>query len=224
MKTYLNFFCITFFLLLISTFSFGQSENKPYFEIRIGYMPTLGNVNTQGENTPWINTLSSDGNQNINGDTFSSTTIGIGYGKYMSPQLRLGLGVDVDFYNNISEGHTSRTVPFFGDVKYILKSTKRGLFVYGQTGYSFITGMDWHTGFKGGFGIGYSMLSSTSERGFNFSIGYNYQVLNKLSQQILGPPVKGEGLYGPTTVRYLSFAGYKNIIIQTLPIKITYEF
>ncbi|MCO5934838.1 hypothetical protein NAF17_04745 [Mucilaginibacter sp. RB4R14] len=75
-------------------------------------MPTLGNVNIQGENTPWINTLSSEGDQNMNGDTFSSTTIGVGYGQYVSPKLRLGLGIDVDFYNNLSEGRSSRTVQF----------------------------------------------------------------------------------------------------------------
>jgi hypothetical protein len=220
----MKYISILIFVLFTKITLAQEYSKESFFEIRVGYMPTLGKVNVQGENTPWINTLSSDADFNNKGDSFVSTNIGVTYGKYLSPQIRLGLGVDFDFYNNISEGHTSRTIPFFGDFKYTFNESKKGIFAYAQVGYSFITGMDWHSGFKSGFGIGFTTLGPTDKHGFNFSIGYNYQTLNKLSQQILGPPMNGEGYYGPTTVRYLSFVGYKNIAIQTLPLKIAYEF
>lgn len=220
----MKFICV-FVLIFVTKIAFAQDDGKElFFEFRLGLMPTVGNVNIQGVSAPWINTLSSDADISQKGDSFFSTNFGIAFGKSLSPKVKLALGVDVDFYHNISEGNTSRAIPFYGDFRYSFHENNTGLFVYAQSGYSFIQGTDWHTGFKSGVGIGYSLVSATGKRGFNFSLGYNYQVLNKMTQQILGPPTQGVGYYGPTTVRYLSFAGYKNIIIHTLPLKIAYDF
>lgn len=217
-------FLLVLAFAFLSGSAFAQDyDQKPFFEIRIGYLPNVVNAKIKGESAPWINTLSSEGD-NRNADQFASGNFGFTYGKYLSSRLRLGLGVDVDFYHNITEGRSYRAVPVFADFRYNSKETKSGLFAYAQAGYSFITGTDWQSGLKSGVGVGYSLVSPTGGGGLSFSVGYNYQILNKLPQQLLGPPTSGEGYYGPTTVRYLTFVGYKNVIMQTLPLKIAYEF
>lgn len=219
----MKYYLIPYFLL-ITAITKAQSVKESYFEFKAGYMPTIGKVSVRGESTPWINTLPYDGNFNPDGDTFASTSLGIAYGKYLSPQLRLGVGADIDFYHNLSEGNTSRATPFYGDARYTFNNTGRGFYAYAQLGYSFITGTDWHSGFKTGLGLGYAIRGEDSKHGFNFSIGYNYQTLNRMIQQRRGAPIQGEGYFGPTTVQDIYFAGYKTIILQTLPIKIAYEF
>lgn len=199
----------------------SASSSGSFIEPHLRYLFAAGQVNVQGSGQPFMNSIysGSGANQAIAKD-HDGNYLGFGavFGKYLSPDAQVGLGVDLDFYLNIGQS-TRNTLPFYADIKYQLHDPgdKNSIFFYGDAGYAPKIGNDFHAGFKGAAGIGYAIKSKKTGNSYNISLGYNYQVLRNLKQYVFTTNANGN-------VNTLTSINLQNVIVNSVPLQFGITF
>lgn len=210
--------------IFITTIVKGQdnpSTHSPtyFIEPHLRYLFAAGQVNAQGSGQPFVNSIYSGSNQVVAKD-HDGNYLGFGavLGRHLSPDLQVGVGIDLDFYLNI--GYSTRnTLPFYADIKYQLHDPgdKNSIFFYGDAGYAPKIGDDFHAGFKGAAGIGYAIKSKKTGNSYNISLGYNYQVLRNLKQYVFTANANGN-------VNTLTSINLQNVIVNSVPLQFGITF
>lgn len=195
------------------------ASNRIFIEPHVTYFFAAGQVNVQNTGQPFMNSVysGSQNNQAVAKD-HDGNYVGFGavIGKHISPDIEVGVGVDLNFYLNIGQA-TRNALPFYADIKYHLHdpADKNSIFFYANPGYSPKLGNDFYSGFKGGAGIGYAIKSKKTNNSYNISLGYNYQVLRNLPQYLF--TTSGN-------VNTLTSVNLKNVVVNTIPLQFSITF
>lgn len=209
-------FCVTSPFLLKAQDK-NDKKGTFFFEPHIGYLFASGTVKVQGTNEPWQNYLfpGSPKDQATQKDHDGNyLNFGAVYGKYISNSVQLGIGAGMDFYFNI--GNETRTVlPVYANIRYNIAAEKDFIYFYGNAGYAPKLGDSFHGGFKGGAGLGYSIQGK--RHAYNISLGYNYQVVRGLNQEVFATSSDG-------MTNTLTGVNVKNVVISSIPLQFGISF
>jgi len=197
------------------------SSNSSFIEPHLRYLFAAGQVNVQGSGQAFMNSIySGSGTNQTTSSDHSGNYLGLGavFGKHLSPDLQVGVGIDLDFYLNIGQS-TRNVLPFYADVRYRLHDPgdKNSIFFYGNAGYAPQIGTDFYAGFKGGAGIGYAIKSKKTGNSYNISLGYNYQVLRNMKQYVFTTNANGN-------VNTLTSINLQNVIVNSVPLQFGITF
>jgi hypothetical protein len=198
-----------------------ETLSNTFFEPHFRYLFAAGQVNVQGSNQAFVNTIypNSPTEQGVPKD-HSGNYLGLGavIGKHLSPDAQLGIGADLDFYFNIGQS-TRYTLPFYADFRYQLHDPgeKNSIFFYGDAGYAPKLGDEFYAGFKGAAGIGYAIKSKKTGNSYNISLGYNYQILRNLQQNVFTTSANG-------TTNTLTSINLQNVIVNSIPLQFGITF
>ena len=207
------------FLTLVVKAQDNKSKSSIYIEPRLKYMFAAGQVNVQGTGQAFMNTIYTGSNNGQSGPTdHSGNYLGIGavIGKNLSENVQLGLGLDLDFYFNIGQS-TRNTLPLYVDLKYKLHDPKdkNSVFFFADGGYAPKLGDEFYAGFKGAAGIGYAIRSNKTGNSYNISLGYSYQVLRNLQQNVFTTTSTGNSL---------TAINLQNVVINSIPLQFSITF
>ena len=215
-KLLLLLFCVTssFFLKAQDR---GTKEGSSFFEPHVGYLFAAGTVKVQGTDDPWQNYLfpeSSKDQATQKDHDGNYLNIGAIYGKFITNDVQLGIGIDMDFYFNVGN-ETGKVLPVYANIRYNIAAEKDFIYFYGNAGYAPQLGDSFHAGFKGGAGLGYSIQGK--KHAYNISLGYNYQVVRGLNQEVFTISSNG-------TTNTLIGVNVKNVVISSIPLQFGISF
>lgn len=198
-----------------------QFSSGIFIEPHLRYLFAAGQVNVQGTSQPFMNYIyTGTVNNQIGASDHSGNYLGFGavVGRHLSPDVQVGVGVDLDFYLNIGVA-TRNTLPFYADVRYQLHDPgdKNSIFFYGNAGYAPQLGNDFHAGFKASAGIGYAIKSKKTGNSYNISLGYNYQILRNLQQLVFTTAPN-------SNFDTLTSINLQNVIVNSIPLQFGITF